>query len=182
MPGDKHRGSHKFDILRWAADRAAHDPTFLGSDIADFAMSAQLDAEGLAAYLSCKASAMPKLRLCLRPNPISEHFLTDVAKIAEYTGASSDQLIALIRHVDALRALRCFRGTKTQQNSGVMMAARRGDQPSANETIRNRSARRNELWNFGCARLRNRSGAVPDIRFFIHETSSVRLRGLCRRP
>jgi hypothetical protein len=123
------------DILTWAADRAAQDPTFLGSDLREYATTAQLDKESLAEYLSCAVLALPKLSLCFRPNPESPDFVNAAEKIAAYAGADSDQLIALIRHVDALRAMRRVpSSTNAGHPQALMMAARerrQGDHPKS---------------------------------------------------
>jgi len=92
--------------LARAARRAEGDPFFLGHALARYRAANRLDDEGLAAYLECTTADLVSLALCRMPSPSDSRFRADVERIAEHTGVPPLRIVALLRSVAALYALR----------------------------------------------------------------------------
>lgn len=96
----------KTDILAWAAVRTEEDPFFLGYDLHEYRKLAEVDDDGLAAFLRCSLRALSHLALCRRPDPSDDSFRADVEKIASHCKVNAQKLAVLLREVDAIRAMR----------------------------------------------------------------------------
>lgn len=88
------------------AEKAAMDAFFLGSALREFRLQHEIDEKGLAAFLCCEFSALSRLALCRRPDHCTTEFASEVAKVAEFAGCDSLQLVRLLRETSAIRALR----------------------------------------------------------------------------
>ena len=113
------------DMLRHAALRASNNPFFIAGDIERFRTRREMQESDLAGYLGCEPEILHKLGLCRRPDPDSSTFHSDVHRIADAFGVSSNILIQLIREADSLNVL----GTdvpvaKPNPLEGLLMAAR----------------------------------------------------------
>src|SRR5438309_1236357 len=123
----------KNDILTWAALRTGEDAFFLGYDLREYRKLAELDDDGLAAFLECSPIALTHLALCRRPDPANVSFRSDVEKIASHCKVNAHQLVVLLREVDAIRAMRMAPQLQLPQptaTSPVLMAARDRGQKS----------------------------------------------------
>lgn len=74
----------------------AGDDFFLGYSLARFQRQQGLDEDGLAAYLHCPVSMLPRLALFHRPEVHGPRFGEEVERIAARTGAERWQLGALL--------------------------------------------------------------------------------------
>ena len=82
-----------------------------------------LDEPGLAAFLDCDVSALPRLALCRRPRAGMPSFRTDIERISQYAGADSVRLVKLIRAIEARAALQ----HAAEVPSPMLLAARDHD-------------------------------------------------------
>ncbi len=87
------------------ARRAEQDAAFMASALAAFRRLQRLDDRALAEFLHCPVEMLPHLALCRRPDPTSPRFQADVTQIATYVRADPDQLVRLLRRVNAIAAL-----------------------------------------------------------------------------
>lgn len=87
------------------ARRAEQDAAFMASALAAFRRLQGLDDRALAEFLRCPVEMLPHLALCRRPDPTSPRFQTDVTQIATHARADPDQLVRLLRRVNAIAAL-----------------------------------------------------------------------------
>ncbi|MBX6771847.1 MAG: hypothetical protein IRY83_08995 [Chloroflexi bacterium] len=94
------------DELARLAARVERDPFFLGWALRIYAESEGLDETGLAARLGCPASQLPRVKLCRCPSPSPPAFQADIAAIAGRFGLRADVLAEIVRHAEALDALR----------------------------------------------------------------------------
>ncbi|HZW33554.1 MAG TPA: hypothetical protein VFF52_22735 [Isosphaeraceae bacterium] len=94
------------DELARLAARVERDPFFLGWALRIYAESEGLDEAGLAARLGCPASLLPKVKLCRCPSPSPPAFQADITAIAGRFGLRADVLANIVRHAEALEALR----------------------------------------------------------------------------
>jgi len=115
------------DILRHAARRASHHRFFLAADLEEFRSHRGMGEEELASFLGCGPELLPKVALCRRPDPTSPRFRLDVHRVAQAFGLAPDRLAAVIREVDALRALKEASEAETPQ--GLLLAARELHEP-----------------------------------------------------
>ena len=106
--------------------RASADPFFLGSALASYAATRGLRRDELAEWLECPPGNVDRLALCRLPDR-EERLAHDVEQIAEFVGCNANRLIAALREVAALGALR-RKGEAAA--SSFLMAARDRKKPS----------------------------------------------------
>lgn len=107
------------------AARVASDPLFLASALREYAQSAGLDDDGLAAELGCARADLTRLRLCRAPRPEPEYFRADVSAIAERFCIAPDKLAGIVRRGQSLSRLRSAQTGAAE--SGFLLAARDDD-------------------------------------------------------
>jgi hypothetical protein len=117
------------DSLLRAARRAAEQPFFLASVLQAYQAANSFDDAALADLLGCTPNDLPRLGLCRRPAADQSTFAADIAHLAKRFQLNGDQLVAVIRQVDALQALRQHLGT-TESASRLLRAARDRDEPA----------------------------------------------------
>jgi len=104
------------------ASRASKDMFFLGNTIEEFKAINKLSDLTLANYIECKPDALKRLALCRLPDDREDRFREDIKRISVHENCKADKLIALIRQVNTLRALR---GENTEYaGSSLLIAAR----------------------------------------------------------
>jgi hypothetical protein len=113
------------------AARVERDPAFLASALAEYARSEKLDDAGLAAELGLPPADLARLRLC--GSPRAEHFLADVAAVAQYFNVDATTLAGVVRRGQSLARLRAAHSAESQP--GLLLAARDDarDPPPASE-------------------------------------------------
>jgi hypothetical protein len=126
------KNRHSSDLMEQLALRASNDMFFLGNIIAEFKAFNKLSDLDIADYLKCTPDALKRLALCRLPDDREDRFRDDINHISLHVKCNADKLIALIRQVNTLRALR---GDSTEHaGSSVLMAAR--DRRSEKRTSR----------------------------------------------
>ncbi len=85
--------------------RAWADPFFLGSALATYAAVHGLGDDMLAEWLECPPANLDRLALCRLPSR-EEQLARDVERIAEFAACNGNRLIAALREVAAIGALR----------------------------------------------------------------------------
>ena len=100
--------------------RASSDPLFVGSALAVYKMTRELDDVRLAAWLECSIDSLDRLALCRLPQR-EERLCRDIEQIAAFGGCDADKLVALVREVAALVA---FRKTGDRARESFLVAAR----------------------------------------------------------
>lgn len=108
-------------LLRRAAARAASRQAFLASALAEYQTLHSLDERRLAVWLGIAPAQLPRLALCLRPEGTGMPFREGIQQIVAATGVDGDRLAALLREVEAVRALR---RAPDRSTPGMLMAAR----------------------------------------------------------
>jgi hypothetical protein len=76
--------------------RVGADPSCVGGALVAYQRSAGVDVAGLATFLGCPLSAVPRLALAQRPVVGTPRFLGAVARSASRTGAHTHRLAALL--------------------------------------------------------------------------------------
>lgn len=109
--------------------RASADPFFLGSALALYKSTRGIEDDELAEWLECSPEALARVILCRLPTQ-EERLARDVQTIADFAGCNADRLIATIREVAALGALR-KEGEASRE--GFLMAARDRKKHSGDE-------------------------------------------------
>jgi hypothetical protein len=94
------------DLLAAFARRAADDPFYLASLLAEVARSDRLDDAGLAASLGCRPEGLNAVRCCRAPRDDAAGFREDVARVAERFGLDRVRLAQAVRRGRLLRQLR----------------------------------------------------------------------------
>ena len=94
------------NIMEWAAKRAADEARLLGHELREYRTLNDATEDDLAAALECSRDALTCLALCRRPDLNAPSFREDVEQIALHCGANAQRLVALLREVDSLRAIR----------------------------------------------------------------------------
>ena len=107
------------ELLKLAADRAGERPALLGWVLSRYVKGQNMTMGALLDELNCSASALWRLALCRRPR--SDRFRDDVAMIASNLAINAAALLRIIRHVEALEAMKAGRVAE----SGALMAARK---------------------------------------------------------
>ena len=113
------------------ARRVRNDPFFLAHVLHEYARSEDLDENALTAMLACPVAMLVPLSLCRRPRPEPPLFRQDIELIATRFGVRAEVLASIVRHVDALTAMR--RDVAVER--GFLMAAR-DDEPAESEEER----------------------------------------------
>lgn len=109
-------------MIEQLAFRASNDIFFLGNIIAEFKALNKLSDLDISDFLKCTPDALKRLALCRLPDDGDERFRDDINRISGYVKCHADKLIALIRQVNTLRALR---GESAKHaTSSLLMAAR----------------------------------------------------------
>ncbi len=106
--------------LEKMAERARHEPSFLGWLLEQYAASEQLDEGTLAAELGCSLADLRRLRLCRAPRSDAVGLLADLRQLADALGLDADRLGRVLRRATVQAR---FRG-----NPGSLMAARDRDE------------------------------------------------------
>lgn len=109
-------------LTEYLLGRAAGEPFFIASALAFYAEAHQLDLASVGGLLSVSGPELTKLSLCRLPDEESPDFVTDVRRVAEYSGANELQLLRVLRETAALRALRA--SSTADSGRGYLMAAR----------------------------------------------------------
>ena len=78
-------------------DRVGDDPFFVGAALAAYRQCAGADIAGLAAFLGCSVSALPRLALARRPDPHGPRFRGELTRLAARTGAAETRLAAVLQ-------------------------------------------------------------------------------------
>ncbi len=113
------------------AQSARERPTLLAGLLFTYQEQEGLDEHGLATFLGCDATALPKLALCRRPRKEMPAFREDIERIAQYAGANPLSLVKLIRAAETLAALQ----RAAEAPSPLLLAARDHDEaPDTDET------------------------------------------------
>jgi hypothetical protein len=86
--------------------RAALNPEFMGYVIREYLNSQRITNDDLCSLLGITPELLVRLSLCKRPDPQEPDFVERVSAIGDYTLCDEDALLQVIRHVDALEALR----------------------------------------------------------------------------
>lgn len=116
------------DALLRAAQRAAEQPFFLASVFAAYQQANRLDNADMAALLGCEPDDLTRLALCRRPAAEEGQFLADIDHLARRFRLQGDQLIMIIRQVDALAAIRQQLHI-SHSGTGMLRAARDHKEP-----------------------------------------------------
>jgi hypothetical protein len=77
--------------------RVGDDSYFLGSALNAYQRCAGADVAGIAAFLGCPVSALPRLALARRPDPHSPRFRRELARLVARTGAAEGRLAAVLQ-------------------------------------------------------------------------------------
>lgn len=109
------------------AERVKADPWFLAHPLAEYARSAALDDDALAARLGCDAAGLTAVRLCRAPRPDADGFRADLTAVAERFGLNLSALVAAVRHGASLAQLR--EAAKDGATAAWQIAARDREQP-----------------------------------------------------
>lgn len=116
------KNKYSSGLIEQLAFRASNDMFFLGNIIAEFKALNKLSDLDMSDFLECSPDALKRLALCRLPDDRDKRFRDDISRISDYVKCNADKLIALIRQVNALRALR---GESAKHAaSSLLMAAR----------------------------------------------------------
>lgn len=111
-------------LLARAGARARTRPEFLGWVLARYEDLEALPEERNREQLAVSLEDWPRLQLCLRPR--AEQFMADVTQIARAFAIDRKALAAIVRHVDAVEAVRA---REEAGQPGSLMAARTRQPP-----------------------------------------------------
>ena len=109
------------DDLSRLSRRAAADPHFLAFALAEYALSEGLDEAGLAAALGIPPARLPHVRLCPTPRSDPDGIRADVDRIVGRFGADRDTVMAVVRHGQAVAAMRV---AMNPDETAALLAAR----------------------------------------------------------
>jgi hypothetical protein len=84
------------DLAERVLARIGDDPFFVGAALAAYQRWSGADVAGLAAFLACSVTALPRLALARRPLPGAPRFRAELARLATRAGAAEDRLAALL--------------------------------------------------------------------------------------
>ena len=115
------------DPLADLAAKAAGDPFFLASALAEYARAEGLADDRLAAHLGCPVGSLTMIRLSRAPRPDPDGFRADVERVAERFGADAGRLAAVVRQVEG--AIRFRQAGSVTAEAGFFLAARDPDPP-----------------------------------------------------
>ena len=102
--------------------RASNDIFFLGNAIEEFRILNGLSNSDIANYIECTPDALRRLALCRLPDDREDRFSDDIGHISDYVKCNADKLIAIIRQVNTIRALR--KESTGHVSSSLLLAAR----------------------------------------------------------
>jgi hypothetical protein len=114
--------SNHSSLLVRAADKASQRPEYLGWVFRQYAELEKKTETDMAGALGVSRLDYQRLRLCLRPRP--EKFSADAQQIAAKFAANVAELARIVRHLEALVAMRDEPAATTLPEAGWMMAAR----------------------------------------------------------
>lgn len=100
--------------------RVQGDNHFVASRLSEFKQTRKLDENGIAEFLCCKVEQLPRLSLCVAPEP-NDLFPINIQKIASFVGCDANRLAMLVRECDALRVAT---NQRTEQAMPYSLAAR----------------------------------------------------------
>ena len=104
-----YRVPSKEALLISAAERASSNPMFMGAILrAD--RDGEFDLADIAANLGADQLSVVSLALCQRPRASGAYFADDIRAIAAISGISAEAIVALVRRVDAVSAIRSAKG------------------------------------------------------------------------
>ena len=109
------------DNLARLSRRAAADPRFLAFALAEYAAAERLDEAGLAAALGIPTDRLPHIRLCPTPRSDPDGIRADVDRIVGRFGADRDTVTAIVRHGQAVAAMRA---AMNPDETAALLAAR----------------------------------------------------------
>jgi len=112
---------HSAPLVR-AANRASERTEYLGWVFRRYAELEKTTVSEVAGALGVSTIDYHHLRLCLRPR--AEVFAVDVQQIATRFAANVAELAKIVRHVEALTAMREEPATVALPDAGWLMAAR----------------------------------------------------------
>src|SRR5204862_7583514 len=92
--------------LNRAAQRATSNEFFLANVFSIYQRARNLNDEALARQLQCEINDLPRLALCRRPSSEGGTFLGDIQHLAQRFRLNANQLMFIIRQVDALNEMR----------------------------------------------------------------------------
>ena len=129
------------DLMEQLASRTSNDIFFLGNIIAEFKALNKLTALDIAVFLKCTPGALKRLALCRLPDDRDERFRDDINRISDYVKCNADKLIALIRQVNTLRALR---GENANHDSSSLLMAARDRRPEKQTQRKHKKSSKDE--------------------------------------
>lgn len=106
-------------LLSRLAERLSQDPTYMANLFALYKTHERVGEEELARLLKVSQGTITRLALCKRPNSSSTTFRDQIRQLAAFGGVDVTHLANLIRHVDALEALRLESPQKTKSEPAV---------------------------------------------------------------
>lgn len=123
-------------LLNHTAGRLATDPRFFSWYLAQYCDIEALSQDELCLQLQLSSADLPKLALCIAPDPGNPDFSQHIKNIAEYTGADAVQLAQIIRLVGIYNQQSAIQSAKiipmgSPNADGILMAAREKDMPDA---------------------------------------------------
>lgn len=112
------------ESVRRLAARAAVDPHFLASALAEYARAHGLDDAGLAAALGTDAAGLAHARLCRTPRADPDGFRADVERVADRFGLDRLVLATAARLGQNVAAARAAQEAAASADAGAVLAAR----------------------------------------------------------
>lgn len=109
-------------LLARAASRASERPDYLGWVFGRYAETEGATEQDFCTKLGVSALDLQRLRLCLRPR--QQSFAADVEQIAAKFELDSGELAGIVRHVEAMEAMKQESGERELEDVGLMLAAR----------------------------------------------------------
>ncbi len=107
--------------LQLAAEKASHDPFFLGHLLSFVAEGVARSGSTLSQRIGCNPGQITRLALCRCPREDGIGFRQDIEKIAAYVGCDAMELAQVVREGAALKALA---GGGIGQKTNTLLAAR----------------------------------------------------------
>lgn len=111
------------------AARVTTDPGFLAHPLAEYARSAELGDDQLAAELGCASGQLTMVRLCRAPRPDPEGFRADLTAVATRFGLNLAALVKAVRHGQSVAHVRA--AAASAKDAGWTIAARDRPEPEA---------------------------------------------------
>lgn len=131
MPDEQNLQQH--NVERLAADRR-----FLAWYLRQYCVIEQMKPEDVARHLEISPNDLPRLALCIAPDPADSDFISRIRNIAAYTGANTAHLAQLVR----LATMHSKQTAKviplSNTSAGMLLAARE------KESLRNEQEQKND--------------------------------------